>query len=113
MFCLSIAADINAKDRHMESKNDLVIYFKSETFEIEKRSLDILFNNLDPNMFYTIQGYSCSSDIGSKKELLTQADKRAEIVKEHLIRKGFPADKLTTTVYDQSTECKVTLSIVE
>ena len=63
-------------------------------------------------MFYTIQGYSCSHDRGSKEKLFSEADKRAEIVKEHLIRKGFPANKLATIAYDHSPECKV-LSIVE
>ncbi len=113
LFCFSLVADIYAKDRHSDSKNDLVVYFKSGTFEIEQRSLNNLFNKLDPSMFYTIRGYSCSGDRGSKEELLSEADKRAEIVMEHLIRKGFSANKLTTIAYDHSTECKVTLSIVE
>lgn len=109
LFCLSLATDIYAKDKYLDSKNDLVVYFKSGTFEIEQKSLNNLFSKLDSGMFYIIQGYSCSSDIGSKEELLSEAHKRAEIVKEHLIRKGFPANKLSTAAYDHSSECKVTL----
>lgn len=76
---------------------------------MKQRSLDNLFNKLDPGMFYIIQGYSCSSDRESKEKLLSEADKRAKIVKEHLIRKGFPANKLAIVAYDHSSECKVTL----
>ncbi len=109
LFCFSLVADIYAKDRHLDSKNDLVVYFKSGTFEIEQRSLNNLFSKLDPSMFYIIQGYSCSNSRGSKEELLSKAGKRAKIVKEHLIMKGFPSNTLTTIAYDHSSECKVTL----
>ena len=113
LFCLSLAVEVYAKDKHLDSSNDLVVYFKFGTFEIEQGSLNDLFSKLDPSMFHKIQGYSCSSDKGSKEELLSEADKRAEIVKEHLIRKDFSANKLTTIAYDHSSECKVTLIIVE
>jgi hypothetical protein len=109
----SLASCICAKEVLLDSKNDLVVYFKSETFEIDQGSLNSLLHKLDPSMFYTIQGYSCLSQRGSKKESLSEANKRAEIVKERLIREGFSANKLSTIAYDQSTECKVTLSIVE
>jgi outer membrane protein OmpA-like peptidoglycan-associated protein len=91
------------------AKNDLVVYFKLGTFEIDQRSLNDMFKKLDQSLLYMIQGYSCSSDKGSKKELLLKAEKRAEIVKEHLIRKGFPANKLNIIAYDKSSKCKVTL----
>lgn len=35
LFCLPLVADIYAKDRLLDSKQDLVVYFKSGTFEIE------------------------------------------------------------------------------
>ena len=103
----------NKSENQLKLKNNLVVYFKSGTFEIEQRSLNNLFNKLDPSMFYIIQGYSCSNSRGSEEELLSEADNRAEIVKEHLIRKGFPENKLTTIAYDHSSECKVTLIVVE
>lgn len=109
LFCLSLVTDIYAKDKYLGSKNDLVVYFKSGTFEIEQRSLNYVFSKLDPSMPYMIEGYSCSGDRGSKEELLSEADKRAKIAKEHLIRKGFPANMLTIVAYGHSSECKVTL----
>jgi len=113
LFFLSLTSDIYAEDRNLDAKNDLVVYFKLGTFEIEQRSFNNLFNKLDQSSLYLIQGYSCSSDRGSKKELLLKAEKRAEIVKKHLIRKGFPANKLNIIAYDKSNKCKVTLINLE
>jgi hypothetical protein len=100
LFFLSLTSDIYAEDRNLG-------------VEIDQRSFNNLFNKLDQSSFYMIQGYSCSSDRGSKKELLLKAEKRAEIVKEHLIRKGFPANKLNIIAYDKSSKCKVTLINLE
>jgi outer membrane protein OmpA-like peptidoglycan-associated protein len=113
LFFLSFASIIYAEDRDLDAKNDLVVYFILGTFEIEQRSLNNLFNKLDQSLLYMIQGYSCPSDKGSKKEMLLKAEKRAEIVKEHLIRKGFPANKLNIIAYDKSSKCKVILINLE
>ena len=112
-FFLSLTSDIYAENKSLGEKNNLVVYFKLGTFEIEQRSLNNLFNQLDQNSLYMIQGYSCSSDKGSRKEKLLKAEKRAEIVREHLIRKGFPANKLNIIAYDKSSKCKVTLINLE
>jgi len=105
----SYITDIRADDRTSESKNELVVYFKSATFEIDQRSFNNLFKKLDPNNYYLIKGYSCSRDKRSKDYLLAEAERRAEIVRKYLIKKGFPANKLTTTVYDHGIECKAIL----
>jgi outer membrane protein OmpA-like peptidoglycan-associated protein len=113
LFFLSLTSDIYAEDSDLDAKNNLVVYFILGTFEIEQRSFNNLFNKLDQSLYYMIQGYSCSSDRGSKKDLLLKAEKRAEIVKERLIRKGFPANKLNIIAYDKSSKCKVTLINLE
>ena len=100
-------------EKQQELNDDLVIYFKSQTFEIENRSLINLFNKLDPNLSYRIQGYSCSKAEGSEESLLSEAEKRAKIVREKLISMGFPGIKLSTIAYDYSSECKVILAKAE
>ena len=59
------------------------------------------------------EGEDATRQWQSKKDLLLKAEKRAEIVKERLIKKGFPANKLNIIAYDKSSKCKVTLINLE
>ena len=107
------AFSVYASDRSPESKNELSIFFKSTTFEIDRKSFDDVYIKLDPDKNYLLQGYSCSNNEKSKEDLLTEAEKRAEIVKNLLQKKGFPSNNLTTIAYDHHSECKVILIAIE
>jgi outer membrane protein OmpA-like peptidoglycan-associated protein len=104
---------IRAEDRMPESKNELVVYFKSTTFEIEQKSIDEILNKLDASKSYLIQGYACSNGEKTQEYLLAEAERRAEIVLNLLIKKGFPSKNLMTTSYDHSSECRVILTPIK
>ena len=118
LLCLMyfpLALSVHADDRSSESKNELVVYFKSTTFEIDPKSIDNILKKLNQSKSYLIQGYACSN--GKKTEAqflgLAEAERRAGIVRKLLIKKGFPSNKLTTTAYDYNSECKVILIAIE
>jgi outer membrane protein OmpA-like peptidoglycan-associated protein len=107
------AIDVYAEDRSPESKEKYVIYFKSSTFEIDDKTIDDIFLKLDQGKKYLIQGYACSSGEKREEYLLAEAEKRAEIVREYLIKRGFSSNKLSTIAYDHNSECIVILKAIE
>lgn len=104
---------VHADDRSPESTKELVIYFKSSTFEIDDKSIDDIFLKLDQGKSYLIQGYACSSDENPKEYLLEEAEKRAEIVRKYLISKGISSNNLSTITYEHGSKCMVVLKAIE
>ena len=108
-FALSAYGDY----RSSESKNELVVYYKSTTFEIDPKSIDNILEELNPSKSYRIQGYACSNGKKTEEQFLAEAERRAGIVRDLLIQKGFSKEHLTTTAYAYSSECKVILIAME
>lgn len=112
LFFISATGDY-ADDSSSESKDELGVFFKSTTFEIDDKSIDDIFHKLDLGKSYVIQGYACSSGDKTDEYLLEEAEKRTEIVRKILIKKGISSNKLTTIAYDYSSKCKVILKAKE
>jgi len=103
----------HADDRASKPKNELVVYFKSKTFDVDQKSIDDIIEKMDPRQNYRIQGYACSNDEKTQEYLLLEAERRAGIVRKLLIQKGFPPNNLSSIAYDHNSECKVILKALQ
>lgn len=113
LFSFLSALSVHADESSLEPKNELVVYFKSKTFDVDQKSIDDIIEKMDPRQTYRIQGYACSNDEKTQEYLLLEAERRAGIVRNLLIQKGFPSNKLCSIAYDHNSECKVILKAIE
>jgi hypothetical protein len=112
LLCFIPAIGVSTDDRSPEPQKELVIYFISTTFEIDDKSIEEIYRKIDQGKSYLIQGYSCSSGDKAEEDLLAEAEKRAEIVREYLISKGVSPSNLSTIANDHSSECMVILKAI-
>ena len=85
------------------------VYFLPGTLELINHDLDGFITRLNKSASYRIQGYACNGDKGSEEELLSQAERRANTVKNILVQNGFSPSRLTTIAYGEVNDCKAVI----
>jgi outer membrane protein OmpA-like peptidoglycan-associated protein len=108
-----LAINVQADDKSWEAKNELVVYFKSNTFELDQKSVEDIIEKMDPGKNYRVEGYACSNGDKTQEYLPSEAERRSGIVRKYLIEKGFPSNNLSIIAYDYNSECKVILKAIE
>jgi outer membrane protein OmpA-like peptidoglycan-associated protein len=89
-------------------KSGVIIYFKPGGTELVENDLDRILSQLDLNVQYIIEGYSCKFDnFQNLESQMALAEKRAQKIINLLIKNGFSKSKISTTAYDHTSECKV------
>jgi hypothetical protein len=96
--------------RHASAAEQATVYFRPGALElISSNQVDTL-SSLSPTGKYYILGYSCTEDmLSSKEERLAIADRRANAIRDMLVRRGFAFSNISTIAYDKGPECKAVI----
>jgi hypothetical protein len=96
--------------RHASAVEQATVYFRPGALElISSNQIDTL-SPLRPTGKYYILGYSCTEDmLSSKEERLAIADRRANPIRDVLVREGFASQNISTIAYDKGPECKAVI----